>query len=188
VKSNLTSFAHLEEEEKISPVIFENGEELSPPAENNLEEQALKIVQKNILYSLGIVLIPVPVIDVTFSVAVQINMIQKLSALYGVSFSEHTVKNIVSSMISGFGAVLLGRIIFSSLLKLIPGGALFAALVSNPLAFGAVTYAFGKIFIMHFEANGTLLDFDPQKMKRHFRKEFQEGLNFSKSLRQNNES
>jgi hypothetical protein len=40
-------------------------------------------------------------------------------------------------------------------------------------AFGAAaTYAVGQVFIQHFESGGTFLDFDPDKVREHFRQEF----------------
>jgi hypothetical protein len=36
----------------------------------------------------------------------------------------------------------------------------------------ASTVAVGRVFLQHFEAGGTLLDFDPEKMKSYFEAEF----------------
>ena len=39
----------------------------------------------------------------------------------------------------------------------------------------AYTWALGNVFIQHFEAGGTFLDFDPEKVREHFRTYFKEG-------------
>ena len=42
-------------------------------------------------------------------------------------------------------------------------------------AFGAAsTYAVGQIFIQHFESGGTLLTFDPERVRAHYRKLYNE--------------
>ena len=37
----------------------------------------------------------------------------------------------------------------------------------------AATYALGRVFIQHFECGGTILDLDPDKVREHFRREFE---------------
>jgi hypothetical protein len=44
-----------------------------------------------------------------------------------------------------------------------------------PTLAGASTYAVGRVFIQHFECGGTILSFDPEKVRAHFEKEFEEG-------------
>jgi hypothetical protein len=39
---------------------------------------------------------------------------------------------------------------------------------------GALTHAVGELFIMHFEAGGTLLTFEVEKMRAHFRREYEQ--------------
>jgi hypothetical protein len=48
-----------------------------------------------------------------------------------------------------------------------------------PVFAGAATYAIGKVFIQHFEAGGTLLDFEPAKVREHFRQQFEKGRDLS---------
>ena len=53
----------------------------------------------------------------------------------------------------------------------LPWHSSIAGVIALPgLAF-ASTYAIGKVFVLHFEAGGTLLDFDPLKMRAHFERE-----------------
>jgi hypothetical protein len=33
---------------------------------------------------------------------------------------------------------------------------------------GGMTYAIGKVFVQHFESGGTLLDFQPEKMRKYY--------------------
>jgi hypothetical protein len=45
--------------------------------------------------------------------------------------------------------------------------------VSVPVFAATFTSALGKIFQMHLETGGTLLDFDPRAVRTHFKKEFE---------------
>jgi uncharacterized protein (DUF697 family) len=54
--------------------------------------------------------------------------------------------------------------------------------VSMSLFSGAATYAIGKIFIQHFEAGGTFLDFNPITVKEYFHTLFVEGQTVAKEM------
>ena len=58
------------------------------------------------------------------------------------------------------------------LLRSLPliGGPLAA--LALPATTNAVTYAIGKVFIQHFESGGTFLDFDPEKVRDYFTREY----------------
>lgn len=182
-KSKLSSFAQMDDEHAetiLSPSeITYDGSYI---ARNDKEPAARDIVQKNVWYSLGIVMVPFPVIDLAYSVGVQINMIRDLSELYEIPFSKHTAQNLIYSFVAGSWSLIMGRALFFSFLKVVPGACLFAALAANPTASAAMTYALGSVFIMHFESGGTLLDLDPQKMRQHFYSEFKTGIEYSKTV------
>jgi uncharacterized protein (DUF697 family) len=61
------------------------------------------------------------------------------------------------------------------MLKAIPGVGGLIGMVASPALAGASTYALGKVFIQHFESGGTLLDFDPAKMKAYYASQYEEG-------------
>jgi uncharacterized protein (DUF697 family) len=123
-------------------------------------ETASKLVDRFALWSGVAGLLPLPVVDVVAVGGLQVQMLRRLSQIYGVEFSENRGKALIAalagSMIpatSGIGA--------ASSLKFVPVvGTLAAAFVMPVLSAGA-TYAIGKAFIQHFESGGTLLDFNP---------------------------
>jgi uncharacterized protein (DUF697 family) len=125
---------------------------------------ASKLVDRFALWGGGAGLIPIPVVDVALVGGVQIQMLRKLSQLYGVAFSENRGKALIASLAgsmipatSGMGA--------ASVMKSVPViGTAIGALVMPTLSAGA-TYAIGKTFIQHFRSGGTLLDFDPPDYK-----------------------
>jgi uncharacterized protein (DUF697 family) len=124
------------------------------------DESASKLVERFSLWSGVAGLIPMPVIDVVAVGGLQIQMLRRISQIYGVEFSENRGKALIAalagSMIpttSGMGA--------ASALKVVPFlGALVSVFVMPVLSAGA-TYAIGKAFIQHFASGGTLLDFNP---------------------------
>jgi len=119
---------------------------------------AVKLVERFSLWAGGAGLIPVPFVDLAMVGGVQIQMVRRLSQVYGVPFSKNQGKSIVAglagSMIPATSA--LGT---ASVMKGVPVvGTLISALAMPALSAGA-TYAIGMAFIEHFASGGTLLDF-----------------------------
>ena len=46
-----------------------------------------------------------------------------------------------------------------------------ASVATSAFAY-ALTLAVGKVFTLHFETGGSLLNFEPEKVRSHFEKEF----------------
>src|SRR5262245_53227575 len=128
------------------------------------DAEASKLVDRFALWGGGAGLLPIPIVDVVAVGGVQIQMLRRLSQIYGVAFSENRGKALIASLAgsmipatSGMGA--------ASFMKGVPViGTAIGALVMPTLSAGA-TYAIGKAFIQHFRSGGTLLDFDPPDYK-----------------------
>ena len=124
------------------------------------EEQAGKLVDRFAIWSGVAGLIPLPVVDILAVGGLQVQMLRRLSQIYGVEFSANRGKALIAALAgtmipatSGIGA--------ASALKTVPFlGMLASAFVMPTLSAGA-TFAIGKAFIEHFESGGTLLDFNP---------------------------
>jgi uncharacterized protein (DUF697 family) len=149
-------------------------EAAAPPIETN-EQKALKLTRRYSLWSMGGGLIPIIGLDLVAIVAAQIKMVHEMSKIYGVEFKENRAKSIVTSLIGSLGIVPIGTGLFFSALKLIPFVGSLAATVALPVSAGGITYATGKVFILHFESGGTFLDFNAEKMKKAYRAMFDEG-------------
>lgn len=150
--------------------------------------QASAIVQRNMLWAFGLGALPFPLIDLVGITGAQLKMLSELSELYGVKFSESAATKIITSLLAGFGSVSLGTTIVGSAVKLIPGLGGLLGLAAVPMTASALTYATGKVFIMHFESGGTVLDFDPDAMRAHFRDEFEQGMLAAKALQKEKEA
>jgi len=131
--------------------------EMSPERRRAIAE---KLVERFSLWGGAAGLIPVPFVDLATVGGVQIQMLRRISRIYGVPFSENRGKALIAALAgamipagSGLGA--------ASLLKSVPiAGAVVSALAMPTLSAGA-TYAIGMAFIEHFASGGTLLDFNP---------------------------
>lgn len=138
------------------------------------EAFALEIVKRNSLYAAAVGLVPVPFVNLAGVTALEIKMLKNLADHYGVPFREDAGKSIVSALIGGLGATEIGYGAVG-LVKGIPlVGAILGA-VTLPVTAGALTWAIGKVFIMHFESGGTMLDFDANKMRTYFAEQFGKG-------------
>lgn len=139
------------------------AEATATPAESPEAERralAMKLVNRFAVWSGVAGLIPLPVVDVVAVGGLQIQMLRRLSQVYGVAFSENRGKALIASLggalipaSSGMGA--------ASALKAVPVVGTMASGVVMPVLSAGATYAIGKAFIEHFESGGTLLDFNP---------------------------
>jgi uncharacterized protein (DUF697 family) len=138
----------------------ELDEAIAPTSTETREEQASKLVDRFAIWSGVAGLIPLPVVDVLAVGGLQVQMLRRLSQVYGIDFSENRGKAVIAALAgtmipatSGMGA--------ASALKAVPIVNLLAAGFVMPVLSAGATYAIGKTFIQHFETGGTLLDFNP---------------------------
>lgn len=52
-----------------------------------------------------------------------------------------------------------------------------------PAAAGATTYATSKVFTQHFASGGTLLNFNPEKVKHYYAEKLKQGREFVADLK-----
>lgn len=144
---------------------------------------ANNIVKNHIIASFALGLVPVPLFDLAALVTTQMNMLRSLSDHYGLPGSETDTKTLITSLISG-SLPVLGVVGLSSFAKLIPGIGSLVGSASLSVSAGAVTYAVGQTLIMHFEAGGTLEDFEPKQAQVFFKREFDKGKQFVREIRE----
>lgn len=122
--------------------------------------QATKLVERFALWSGAAGLLPIPFLDLAAVGGLQLQMLRRISQIYGVPFSENRGKALVSSlagpMISASGAI--GA---ASMLKGVPILGTAVSSVTMPALSMGSTYVIGMAFIQHFSSGGTLLDFAP---------------------------
>lgn len=146
------------------------------------DTSANNIVKNHVISSFSLALVPVPLFDVAALITTQLNMIRSLAIHYETPFDNLT-KAVVVSLITG-ALPVAGIVGLSSCLKLIPGiGSLFGS-ASLSITAASITYAVGQTFIMHFEAGGTIDDFDPKRARAFFLRELESGKKMVISIRE----
>lgn len=129
------------------------------------------VIRNHVIWSMGAGFIPILIADIFAVSALQLDMIRQLCRVYDIDFSETQGKAIVTSLTSS----TLARIGAGSLTKIIPGiGSLLGGVTVSVFA-GASTYALGEVFKKHFESGGTILDFDPARLRKYYKEKFEKG-------------
>ena len=144
--------------------------------------RAETLVKDHMLMSAAVGLIPAPGLDIVAAIGIQIALLKRLADLYGVRFSEHAARGIITSLLGGVGAGALAGGIFMSAMKFVPGAGTLFGVVTMPIALAAVTYAVGKLFIAHFELGGTLADFSAAAQRPYFKELVQRGRQVASTL------
>ena len=124
-------------------------------------------------------LVPVPLFDLIAITGLQITMVSSLCSIYQVPFSREAVKGILLGLVGGLNSATVATCVMGSVARFVPMMWFSASVVTLPLVAAASTYAVGKVFIMHFEAGGTVLNFDHVKMREYFKNYYKEGLSMA---------
>jgi uncharacterized protein (DUF697 family) len=114
-----------------------------------------KIVERHRTYAAVGGLVPLPVANIASVTAVNLRMVQQLSALYQVPFQRDRARAAIVSLVGGAAPSGFGLATSSALMWIIPGG-LFVGLGVSALSAGALTRAIGQVFAESFE-NGAQL-------------------------------
>lgn len=124
------------------------------------DQAAAKLVDRFCLWSGAAGLIPIPIVDIATVGGVQLQMLRRLSEIYGVPFSDNQGKSIIASVA---GAVVpeLSAAGISSAFKFVPVVGTAVGTCSMAVFSAGATWVIGKVFIQHFASGGTLLDFNP---------------------------
>ena len=159
------------------------GSETVEMTDERRDEQASQLVDRYSLWSGAAGLIPIPIVDVAVVGGVQIQMLRKLSEIYGVPFSDNMGKSVLASLAGSLipaSTATTTAMGVGSLMKGLPGVGTIVGALTMPAFSAGATYIIGKVFIQHFASGGTLLDFNPPDY-REFIKAQKEKLNRFKS-------
>lgn len=148
------------------------------------KEELDKVLRYHVWGSMGVGLIPLPLIDFVGITGVQFNLVRVLAKKYRVRFFKDSARNIISTLLGGMVPVLAAPPLAASLYKFVPVIGTTAGVIAMPLMAGAATYALGKVFIQHFASGGTFLTFDPEKVKAYYAEMFKEGEKVAAEIKQ----
>lgn len=145
----------------------------------NKEEQINKIIQNHVLYSMGLGIIPIPLVDIIAVTANQLDMISQLGTVYEKKFSEISGKSFIAS-VTGASLARVG----ASFIKAIPGIGSLIGGVSMSVMSGASTYAVGQVARRFFEDGIDLVDIDESRAKEIYEEELEKGKKVAADLKE----
>ena len=154
--------------------------------EQEKEVSTEKTVRNHVIASMGVGLIPIPIVDLAGITGVQLNMLKKLADAYDIPFSQEMVKNILGSLVGGSIPVIFART-FASLVTGIPIIGQTTGVLAMPILAGATTYAVGKVFVQHFASGGTFLTFNPEKVRDYYTEMLKEGQDVATKIKKSPE-
>jgi uncharacterized protein (DUF697 family) len=132
------------------------------------------LVNTNVAAGMSIGLLPMPLFDIASIMGVQVNMLRSLCIHYDISFNEKLGKSLLASLAKGVWPVLTVMSVSSIAKGFLGVGTLLGGAGVSTSA-GALVYASGQVFIRHFEAGGTLDDFESKQSMEYFKYKFKEG-------------
>ncbi len=138
------------------------------------------IIKNHVIIAMVTGMVPIPILDAVYLVNTQFTMLQRLSMLYEIPFTD-IKKSLIISLSSGVLPVV-GVVGMSSFLKVIPGIGSLAGSASVSISGGAMTYAVGRVFLQHFEQGGDFENLDMDAAKSHLKQELKAGKQFATSL------
>jgi uncharacterized protein (DUF697 family)/GTPase SAR1 family protein len=118
---------------------------------NLKKTQSHAIVVSAAATAAGIAAAPIPFSDAIAIVPIQVAMLARISATFGLSIDQSFITTILGSIVTGSGGTLAGRAIVSGLIKFIPGiGSVVGGILAATTA-AAITTAFGETYIAALE-------------------------------------
>jgi uncharacterized protein (DUF697 family) len=133
---------------------------------------AEQTIRKHMLAALGAGLVPLPWLDAAALAGLQLNLVRCLAEIYGTEFSAQLSKAAIAGLSGGGLSVYLSAGL-AGMAKTLPGIGWVVGAGSVALLGAASTYAVGRVFVQHFEAGGTLLSFDPEKMRAYYASQYE---------------
>jgi uncharacterized protein (DUF697 family) len=139
------------------------------------EAAARAVIRHHMLAAMGIGLAPLPLVDTLAVSAVQLLLVRKLALRHGVAFAPGRARGLIASLLGGAGAVSIATGFWFSWVKAVPVVGASVGAATMPVMAGASTWALGMVFLRHFQAGGTLADFNPLRQGKAFAARFTEG-------------
>lgn len=130
---------------------------------------ASSILKRYALTSGGAGLITAPFLGMAALTALHLALIRELSHLYGVEFSKESARGILLALGAAFVPGWLGFGLQNTILKRLPVMTGIVGWVAMAGGSAVVTYGLGRTLIEHFEAGGTLADFDVKHLHQAVR-------------------
>jgi uncharacterized protein (DUF697 family) len=128
---------------------------------------AQKIVARWSRWSVAVSFIPTPFVDMAAISGVQVKMIYDLCQLYKVDFEHKAAMAIASGVAGGAATQTLAGVLAKQMVRFAPGiGPVFMFAIEPAISY-VTSQAIGTAFISHFEADGRMHDFQPERVRQY---------------------
>jgi uncharacterized protein (DUF697 family) len=128
---------------------------------------AQKIVARWSRWSVAVSFIPTPFVDMAAISGVQVKMIYDLCKLYKVDFERTAAVAIASGVAGGAATQTLAGVLAKQMARFAPGIGPIVMFAVEPSISYVTSKAIGAAFISHFEADGRMHDFQPEKIRQY---------------------
>jgi uncharacterized protein (DUF697 family) len=122
--------------------------------------QGERIVRTYMGWASAAGLLPLPGLDVTGAIAVQVKMLHAMTKLYEVPFNKSLARQLLLVLIGGGGSMVVALPVAIAF-KAVPVVGTAASMLLSPVVAATMCYANGNMFLRHFENGGTLETFEP---------------------------
>ncbi|MEM6965157.1 MAG: DUF697 domain-containing protein [Bacteroidota bacterium] len=143
----------------------------------HLRFKADSIIKNHVLFATGAGVIPIPLLDIAGVTAVQLDMLKKLTNLYGKNYSENVGKAFIAS-ITTTSLARMG----ASALKAIPVIGQVIGGISMSIMAGASTYALGNVVVELMERGVGIENFDIDMAKDIYEENLEKGKKIAEDL------
>ncbi|HWD07843.1 MAG TPA: DUF697 domain-containing protein [Actinomycetota bacterium] len=138
-------------------------------------ERAAGTVTRHMKLALAVGLVPVPLLDFAALAALQLRLVRELAKLYQVDFSAQLGQAAIGALVGGGASTAAAAGVRRLLGRLAGLPFILAGAASTAVFAGASTYAIGRVFMLHFDSGGTLLTFDPERVRGYYTQALAEG-------------
>ena len=125
------------------------------PRRRKLSAQGLKaqrVINKYTILASGIGFIPVPLAGQVVIGGLLVKLLNDLCRIYGLSFSDHQIKIIVTAVLAGAHYDWISRYLMKYIKGYTPVLNSAGSLLLRPAISGLLVYYIGKLFLLHLES------------------------------------
>jgi uncharacterized protein (DUF697 family) len=114
---------------------------------HKMESNANKVVTTAVTASVAVVAVPIPVADAGMLIGAQTVMMTAIASIFKITIDKSIMKALIYATLSMSGATIIGKIVASWLLKLIPGFGWAVGGAIKATVAALLTYAIGSAFV-----------------------------------------
>jgi uncharacterized protein (DUF697 family) len=129
-------------------------------------DEARRVVRYYRRWTIAMSAAPIPLMDAALVSGVQVRMLSRLAAVYGVGFERVRVMSLVSALFGGWTPYTIATGVTGAAARMAPGVGTLIGIATSIGTSALATEAIGQMFVQHFEQGGTFLDFEPKKYRQ----------------------